>query len=445
MFGHLPHGDFEPEDLMALGAAMMAPAKQAMKLRQEDAESRTPAGYTFLGQFIAHDISFDPASSLDRENDPNALVDFRTPRFDLDSVYGRGPADQPYLYDGDDMLLGERLQNRKDFDLPRIPKTNLAVIADPRNDENVIISQLHAVFLRFHNQVRAARKADFATVQRMVRWHYQWVVVHDFLHKIVNADTYAKVLPDPRNVVAHPPELMFYAPRNFAYLPVEFSAAAYRFGHSTIRPHYRLNTGEREGGPFLIFDDNPNQDLRGRQRLNPTWAIDWALFFEGVSSKRNDGEVQRSHKIDTSLTAPLAHLPMQNNARSLAQLNLLRGLRLGLPSGQAVAHALGEPVIPDEHLTVGSHGGGGKIERLTDVFPRFCCKAPLWYYVLAEAAHCHQGEKLGPVGGRIVMETIVGLLMADRHSYLRQQPLWTPDFADGGEFGMADLVRIAVR
>src|SRR5262249_53274304 len=137
------------------------------------------AGYTYLGQFIDHDLTFDPVSSLQRENDPNALVDFRTPRFDLDCVYGRGPDDQPYLYqhDGVRMPLGRPLPGNNDDpntrDVPRNspdagPKR--ALIGDPRNDENVIVSQLQGVFLRFHNRVaevlHATGPGDFATVQR---------------------------------------------------------------------------------------------------------------------------------------------------------------------------------------------------------------------------------------------------------------------------------------
>src|SRR5262249_40927011 len=115
------------------------------------------AGYTYLGQFIDHDITFDPASSLQRQNDPEALIDYRTPRLDLDNIYGRGPADQPYILEEGVILLrwgGPPTRNGKKStarDLPRIKGT--AIIGDKRNDENVIVSQLQGVFLQFHNVV----------------------------------------------------------------------------------------------------------------------------------------------------------------------------------------------------------------------------------------------------------------------------------------------------
>src|SRR6185295_13620350 len=179
MFRNLPAAGFDPRDLLELGATMIS-------AKTED--SNVPAGYAYFGQFLGHDITFDPASSLQHDNDPDALVDFRTPRFDLDSVYGRGPVDQPYLYEKDDscFLLGDLLDNNEDVDVPRAA-TERAIIADPRNDENVIVSQLHAIFLRFHNRmVEENPDADFSGVQQLVRWHYQWVVLYDFLLTIVN-------------------------------------------------------------------------------------------------------------------------------------------------------------------------------------------------------------------------------------------------------------------
>src|SRR5262249_29573125 len=195
---------------------------------------------------------FDPSSSLQRQNDPDALVDFRTPRFDLDSVYGRGPQDQPYLYDTADdgprcFLLGTELTGQgvghdlTAFDLPRSAASQArAIIGDPRNDENVIVSQLQGLFLRFHNYVaRQMRNCTFEDVQREVRFHYQWLVLHDFLPKVVSGDVLRDVLPHHHhnsNVRLHPPKLEFYQPKQDLFMPLEFSAAAYRFGHSMLRP-----------------------------------------------------------------------------------------------------------------------------------------------------------------------------------------------------------------
>ncbi|HEV3464724.1 MAG TPA: peroxidase family protein, partial [Actinomycetota bacterium] len=147
-----------------------------------------PAGYTYLGQLVNHDLSFDPVSSLRRRNDPGQVEDFRTPRFDLDMVYGGGPEDMPYLYAqgrrsrGELLLVGDsRVQFGDRFaaeDLPRNAEGR-ALIGDPRNDENAILAQLHLAFLQLHNRVVAGLRAGdelFAEARRIVRWHYQWVV-----------------------------------------------------------------------------------------------------------------------------------------------------------------------------------------------------------------------------------------------------------------------------
>jgi Animal haem peroxidase len=445
MFRNLPPAEFEEKALMDLGAAMISEEAAVPEGQPDPRDSKTPAGYTYLGQFIAHDITFDPASSLQRDSDPDALEDYRTPRFDLDSIYGRGPADQPYLYKDDAHLaLGELLDNKKDYDVPRVQSTDRAIIGDPRNDENVLISQLHAMFLRFHNQLadtRTAEKksADFATIQRLVRWHYQWVALYDFLPTIVDQETYRDVLPHvakKTNVISDPPKLRFYRARESAFIPIEFSAAAYRFGHSTVRQSYRVNTDKKRGGPFLIFfNDNPALSLAGSQRFNRGWAVDWTLFFEPRLAKETNLRVQRARKISTSLADPLAALPFKfaQDMPSLAQRNLIRGLRLNLPSGQAVASAIGANVIPDKELTVGP-----SFRPLPD---QFAGNAPLWFYVLAEA-QALGGERLGPVGSRIVTETFVALLMQDGHSFLRQDPLWKPDVAY--DFGMAEFLRMAI-
>src|SRR6185436_10068402 len=166
MFRTLPPAEHDEEDLEELAKAMVAKDEGEPPNDDPDSEENSgiSAGYTYFGQFIDHDITFDPASSLQKTNDPDALVDFRTPRFDLDCVYGRGPDDQPYLYrdDGRRMLLGRALAGDDDGltnkrDLPRNASEEgdpeRALIGDPRNDENTIVSQLQSTFLQFHNKV----------------------------------------------------------------------------------------------------------------------------------------------------------------------------------------------------------------------------------------------------------------------------------------------------
>ena len=480
LFRTLPPARFDEDDLRSLASAMIAEAEVRPTSEDQDDDEEnigTPddpgisAGFTYLGQFIDHDLTFDPASSLQKEDDPDALVDFRTPRFDLDSLYGRGPDDQPYLYDDDGvrMLLGRPLTgNPHDPHARDVPRNSpapggpkRALMGDPRNDENVIVSQLDAAFLRFHNRIADVLHAghdDFPTVQRLVRWHYQWVVLHDFLPTIIGRPMLESVLPHlarGTSILEDRPDVRFYHPAREPFMPVEFSVAAYRFGHSMVRPIYRLNTTLADRQPIFSLDPKvPN--LTGFREFPAEWAIEWNLFFDlGPAPRHGKRRRQPAYKIDSSLVNPLANLPasIATQVPSLAERDLLRGLRMGLPSGQDVARRMGVPVIPDDRLRVGkaTEEDAATNIHLVDISPRFRDNAPLWYYVLAEAQQAFVNNRtpirLGPVGGRIVGEVFVGLLLGDRHSFLNQAPLWQPiaEFTRNGRFGMAELILQAMQ
>ena len=388
------------------------------------------AGFTFLGQFIDHDLTFDPTSSLERQNDPESIANFRTPAFELDSVYGSGRGASPHLYDQvvpGKLLLDTGFPN----DLPRNSQ-NTALTGDPRNDENTIVSQLHLAFVKFHNAVldklvtegMTDRNQAFEEAQRLVRWHYQWIVVHEFLPHTVGQKTVDDVLKKGRK---------FFDWRNEPFIPVEFSVAAYRFGHSQVRPFYRVN--DQFAAP--IFDatqapDNPDpNDLSGGKRA-PRRFVKWSNFFD-----TGGGTPQSSKRIDTTLSTPLFTLPfippnLPTNPRSLAQRNLLRHLTFSLPSGQRIAKAM--KIRPLE------------AKDLSDIAPLGLDKhTPLWFYVLRESDRVAGGQTLGPVGGRIVAEVFIGLLEGDRMSYLRENPEWTPTLPSGkkNDFRMADLLKFA--
>jgi len=389
-----------------------------------------PAGYTYLGQFVDHDITFDPSSVLVRRNDPDAIVDYRTPRFDLDSVYGAGPDDQPFLYDQTDpwkLLVGHNKgRGEEPDDLPRNAQGR-ALLGDPRNDVHVILSQLTLAFLRFHNAIvdhlRAAGVPDselFAEAQRLTRWHYQWVVVEDLLRRVAGADVLRQVLVEDPGGGRHA-DLRFFAWKNDPFMPVEFSAAAYRFGHSQIRSTYVLNKSLEPIHIMLPFDGaDPLQHLTGFRPLPKGWKIQWDLFFTIAGSKP-----QLSRRIDAKVTGPLGSLPasIDSGRRPMAFLDMLRGRGLGLPSGEAVAAAMG---TTRHDLGLGA-------------------QTPLWYYVLREAEIDNGGLRLGPTGATIVAEVLVGLLAADPSSYLRVAPTWVPELPSmvPGEFTLADILRFA--
>jgi Animal haem peroxidase len=448
MFPFLPEADTSDRAIGWLAARMQTDAMAGQSVQILD----LPAGYTYLGQFIDHDVTFDPTSKLQRDNDPNALFDFRTPRLDLDSLYGSGPLDQPFLYDWDgDRHRGVKLLVGSNpagsgfaaEDLPR-NEQGRALIGDARNDENLIVSQLHLLFIHFHNKVVDRIAGDpanrniastklFEEAQRTVRWHYQWIVVHDFLPRIVESTA-----AEPGSADAQPlTRPWFFRWHHRPFMPVEFSAAAYRFGHSMVREDYRPN--DRPGQvPILNRRGRDKRFLGGFRWLPADLKIQWKRFFETTTGF----EPQKAMRIDPYLSKALSNLPSDHAA--LASLNLLRGKALGLPAGPDVARAIGETPLSRDDLLHPLHlnKDGTRIDR--QVREALLHATPLWYYILCEARALGEGgQRLGPVGGRIVAEVLLGLLDDDPQSYLRQWPKWTPDLPARvpDSFTMADLVR----
>jgi hypothetical protein len=489
--------EFDQADLKELARRMISEQElnPTPEGEHDPEEGTIPAAYTYLGQFVDHDLTFDPTSQLREFLSPSqikGLEDYRTPRFDLDNLYGRGPADQPYMYepDGIHMLLGERMSgNPFDQNARQIPRgpNGRALIGDPRNDENRIVAQLHAIFLRFHNQVadyltktnHLGKKPDFDDVRNWVRWHYQWMLVTDFLPMVVNKDTYEGVFAD-----CHHPTPRLPGNRNrLKLMPVEFSVAAFRFGHSMIRPEYLLNTtverrpifsGNRSAGGSA--DDAA--DLGGFRPIPSDWAIDWQFFInleQPGATPAATGPLfdpikrspQMAYKIDTSLVSPLGHLPprIAEDPSILALRNLERGATFGLPSGQVMAAALKEPTIPEDKLVIGKATAEDQkdLTPLADISESFAGNAPLWAYILSEAQVTSWEKaddqesldavpiKLGPVGGRIVAGVFAALLRGDSTSYLHTDLLRggkpfmpIPDFTRDERFGLAQLLNVAL-
>jgi hypothetical protein len=425
------------------------------------------AGFTFFGQFVDHNITFDVTSMLGRQVDPLAIHNFRPPMLDLDHLYGAGPFANPHLYD-------TRSNNTKlvlshdgvDFarTVPGDDSPGVALIGDPRNDENLLLSQLHLAFIKFHNQVVDALPAGkitdvfgdhlppppdpsapapppnasidellsvrtyfdqlFAKAQQIVRWHYQWIIVHEFLPLVAGQDSVDRVS-------VHGPQ--FYAPDGNPFIPVEFAVAAFRFMHPTIRSDYLINNTHTLPLFPLDFREPPPKDPHQRADLRggpvaAEFAVDFTKFFT-----INGNRPQRAKRIEAKLNRRLLDLPpitdvpieIAQQLRSLVVRNLLRSETQELPSGQDIARKIGEVPVSDAEL-----GTTGPIY--------------LWFYILKEAELRHGGGRLGPVGALIVTEVLLGLLDADPMSYRSTYPTWTPTLADGeGRFGIADLLRFA--
>ena len=395
------------------------------------------AGTTFFGQFIDHDITFDTSSTLGVPTDPLTSPNGRTPSLDLDSVYGGGPAASPALYDRKNDPAKLLIESGGIFeDLPRLPD-GTAIIGDPRNDEHMIIAGLQAATILFHNRrvddIRGRRSMPWQEAYALARlsttWHYQWIVVNEFLPLVVGAELVHDVLTRGRR---------YYTPRlGEAFMPVEFAGACYRLGHSMVRPSYRANLKGDGGNPFFgfIFDPGQNDvttdptDLRGGFRA-PRRFIGWQTFFDF-----GDGQVKRNKRIDTHVSTPLFTLPLgaiasHDQPTVLPQRTLLRHLTWSLPSGQAVAAAMRSQPLSSNDLTELAPYG---FDRST----------PLWYYILKEAELLADGLTLGPVGGRIVAEVLIGLLRCDPASYLAAEPGWRPTLGSGGNFRITDFLTYA--
>jgi hypothetical protein len=455
--------DLEPfrpadEGLVELGLAMRENLPEDPALNN----SAIPAGFTYLGQFIDHDVTFDQTEGFPQIDDPELIEQARTPNLDLDSVYGLGPQLQKELYDqgvpkGRAIFKIGRtdaapspgnvgtppIPGSLPHDLPRRPD-KIAVIADPRNDENLVIAQTHVAFLKFHNRVMTmlptlgpsgTGESRFERTRRLVTWHYQWIVLNDFVARIVDP----KVLNDIRKKGRK-----FYkaGKSEKPYMPLEFSVAAYRLGHSMVRETYNYNrVFSQDPGALtvatlaLLFTFTGRGGFFGAATLPSNWIIDWRRFFE-VGPKEL---LNFTRKIDPRLIPQLHDLPNmpEGEPKSLAVRNLLRGSRVGLPTGQDVAARIGVTALTPAEVAGGEEGPVVKKHG-------FDTQTPLWYYILREAAVQGNAQHLGAVGSRIVGEFFVGILEADKRSYVSQRPNWKPILPSkkGGHFTMADLLRI---
>ncbi len=423
MFKRLPAYS-PPDELLSALAVQMNDGKAPLSdVKDSDVafdNPGMPAGYIYLGQFIDHDMTLDMTPLTQQQQDPGAMTNYDTPRFDLGNVYGKGPAGSPELYDP--ARPGYLRCNDHDEvrDLPR-DDVGAAFLGDPRNDENLIVAQLHAVFLRLHNKLRDEGRT-FEQARQLIRWHYQWLIVNDFLVRMVGRDVVQRLLRRRGRRIEF--RGRHYKPKNprRPYMPIEYAGAAYRFGHSMIRAEYEVH----DGHTCPLFANEGYQDLRGSRPVPANLWIDWNYFFEIPGMDAPDDR-NMARTIDTQLSLPLSTLPPTVVAPtagaivSLAERNLLRGKRLGLPAGQDVAAAMGLRPFTNEEL------------GLPD--PAWQGKAPLWFYVLKEA-ELGGGHRLGPVGGTIVAEVVLGLMACDPDSYFNANPGFDP----GPGYGMGDFL-----
>lgn len=437
----LPTSNATIRGLMALGEAMCDPG--TLTAEESQFNSTIPAIYTYLGQFIDHDIT----ARTDRESEVSEIGGFdgnpgnvtpanpaevvkilkngRRPQLDLDSVFGDGPSfasefdGESYNYEtnADDLYNKTSLDlklttNGGHFDLKRRDNGS-ALIADGRNDENLIVSQLHASFIQAYNRIMKylrdnhpglEREYRHSRARQLLRWAYQYIVLNDYLINVCDP----AIVED---TVFNGP--YFYATDNKVFMPLEFSVAAFRFGHSMIRPFYTVNDTVGDKTIDQLLGETFHKNFFENNKLKPENTIDFNKFV-GPSG-------QKARKIDWRLAEGLFHLeniestiPVDTMLARLSQRNLIRGYSLSLPTGQAISKAMGIKPLSESDV-------------LSDLKPSLLpvisgtgmgCTTPLWFYILKEADIHNKGERLGAVGSKLVAETLIGLAKEDKNSYL---------------------------
>ena len=459
-FGYLfPALQSDPAALLPVGIDTVVHLKnlgRAMRDTAPDDEknSDVPAVYTYFGQFVDHDITLETVSAtLPQLQDPalepmtpeqvsNTLFNMRTATLDLDSVYGvPAPRLGPRMKIGRVAPTGSASPplsrppgKTDDNDVPRDGRSpdpridRSALIGDPRNDENTIVSQLHLSFLLAHNAL-VDDGMSFEEARRLLRQQYQWLVLQDFLKKVC----------DPLAVdraIEHGPQFYKALEEPF-FLPLEFAVGGFRFGHSMVRAQYDFNVNFSNPGNIpaalgLLFTFSALAgNLGDFDTLPENWIVEWERFFP---AGRN-----LARRLDTHLVEPLFHLTDTTgqeetaggeDAPRLAVRNLLRGYLLRLPTGQAVATALG--ITPLDAAAI--EGGAGSSDQVAVLQQAgFNQRTPLWYYILAEAS-AGGGNRLGAVGSTLLAEVFVGLVLRSEDSILRTTEPWHPTLGHDGVF-----------
>ena len=467
MFPDLPPLVVDDDRLLVLARAMED------KNEAEGENHDIPAGFTYLGQFVDHDVTLDLTPINAKKIDPDALQNFRTPALDLDALYGLGPEQQPYMYERlpTGKLTARMLLGRTDGEVQQpggpfdnfpndLPRNSVgrALIGDERNDENLVVAQTHLAFLKFHNAVVRHLEATtsleggalFDEARRLVTWHYQWIVLFDFVEKLTEPGLIRRIKHEGRKFY----RFVQRDKRNLTYIPIEFSAAAYRLGHSMVRERYDYNRVFSDGAASLellfhftgksgaivgdLLPDVPDGTFNppGAFRALPSnWIIDWNRFYD----LGNGTAVNPTRSLNPFIAKKLHTLPGEpaddEKRRNLAFRNLRRGVMLELPSGQAIAEEMGVAALTPDEIARGTDGAAAKEAGLLE-------QTPLWYYILKEAEVRSEGKRLGPVGATIVAETFLGLVHGDQKSFMWLRSDWKPELpsAQPGHFTMADML-----
>ena len=456
------------------GTALGTPARKKLATAMTKGGGgfgQVPAGFTYFGQFVDHDLTFDKTTVAFGSNVSAAdLIQGRSPALDLDSLYGKGPASPgsaKFYKDDRHLKLGKTeavpgIPGKAGFDLPRDGK---AVIPDKRNDENLAVAQTHLAMARFHNRVvDTALPSGTAANQRFVRAreivvkHYQWVIRHDYLPRILEPSVVDDVFTNGRKIFE-----TNAVPTDVPTMPIEFSVAAFRLGHSMVRAEYAWNKefpDDQGTLDFLFSFSGTSGFIGGGSRLPSNWIADWRRLYDLTETGRADlkappGQFNRARRIDTLLANPLRLLPSGSFGggfdeegtfrANLAFRNLTRAKMVKLATGQkavAFLNGRGVGVSPLSKAKLRDGDGGASLAGLTPAQREsLLANTPLWFYVLREAEL--NGGRLKGVGARIVAETIHRAMEGSRFSIVRDTAFKPSLGPDASTFRMSDLLLFA--
>ncbi|HQU85068.1 MAG TPA: peroxidase family protein [Pyrinomonadaceae bacterium] len=424
-------------------------------------DSEIPAGYTYLAQFVDHDISLDSQSNKLPWIPINVEQCFneRIPIFDLETLYGVNAEDDSVYLEKNSAFLklgkttvpsGSFLKKSLLLDLPR-NENKKALILDSRNDENLLVAQTHVAFATFHNTIVYTLQNKgitdttqlYKTAREQTIRHYQYLVITDLLDKILDKKVLERVKKEGN---------IFYNPdKDDTFIPLEYSAAAFRFGHSMVRNSYNLNSIKVQTLIDLRLFTGESEDKKkklGKQATLPSdWLINWKLFFDLDAGSAKPANFNFAHPIEPKLSSLLGDLIgfSDSNFRrvsSLAAFDLYRGQLFNLPFGKRLADELPPASLDADKINrylSENYEGVNLIKAFGD-------KVPLWFYLLAES----DGNRMGKIGSRIIAEVFIELIKRSPFSILTDETPAKFNFPANGEdfygtadkvFGMAQMLR----
>ena len=393
------------------------------------------AGFTYFGQFIDHDLTFMRQTALDPESqalDPTKLLAGRKPALDLDSIYGGGITDSIALFDKSNgkFILGDtKFGSGKDFFRSFERRSKTALIADERNDENLLVAQMQVLFMRYHNKLVdyyfgqgfTNPKRLFKLAQREAICTYQWIALRNFASQLLPLEIYDSVILRGNGRIFQP---------NVAdpKMSIEFVGAAFRL-HSLVLPSYIIN---QKGGNATT--NKSIQDLfrargKGDVSLFPLpedFEIDWRFFFRFSNYPNMGRSLNRARLIQPSVNSEMNSVPVPGSCPiSMLRRNIDRGYELGLPSGQSVyafLHRHFANQLPN--ITVTQPDLSELVRLLAPENPTRSA-TPLWVYIMMEALTLASGTKLGLMGGWIVADTLMAAFESSETRFDKLR--WAPE------------------